>query len=313
MVSVIITSWKEPKTIGKCIRCIGNKEYSGIDDNFEIIQLSPDKETLDAGLKEAKNLKLSQKQFRQIEDPHKGKPYALKMAIKAAKGDLLIFTDGDTYFEENAVKYILEPFKDKNIGGVSGRPISMDSKDNIFGYWGHLLSESGHHRRCNQMKKVESTNYFKSDRTFFPMSGYIMATRKINFDIPQNVLSDDAYISYELRNNGYEIAYVPKAICYVKYPTNLNDYYKQKVRSLGGFIQLEQFGVFKKDKQSRSILIELPYAFFVLAYPKNFKELLWSLLLFPVRLMTWIKIFWERKILRKDMSKSGWERIESTK
>jgi cellulose synthase/poly-beta-1,6-N-acetylglucosamine synthase-like glycosyltransferase len=41
--------------------------------------------------------------------------------------------------------------------------------------------------------------------------------------------SDDGYISYQLRNEGYEIAYAQKAECFVKYPTTLKDYYKQKV------------------------------------------------------------------------------------
>ena len=76
---------------------------------------------------------------------------------------------------------------------------------------------------------------------------------------------------------------------------------------------MKRMGIFKRDKQSRSFLIELPYAFFVLRYPRNIQEFCWSLLLFPVRLMTWIRIVWERDILKKGMPKSGWERIESTK
>jgi len=312
MITVIVTSWKEPKTIGKCIKCIADSSYSGIASTFEILQISPDKETLDAGLKAAKELGLKRSQYIQIQDPQKGKPYALKLAIEQAHGDILIFTDGDTYFERDSVKYLLEPFEDTSIGGVSGRPVSGDSKTNMMGYWGHLLSDAAHHRRINTMSE-KNGNYYTSRKQFFPMSGYIMATRRLSFPIPHNVLSDDAYISYSIRNIGKQIAYAPNAKCYVKYPTNIKDYYKQKVRSLGGFIQLKQFGVFKKDKQSRSILIELKYAFFVLRYAKNLKEFLWSLLLFPIRLITWIRIFWERVILKKDMPKLGWERIESTK
>jgi cellulose synthase/poly-beta-1,6-N-acetylglucosamine synthase-like glycosyltransferase len=312
MISVIITSWKEPNTIAKCIRCIADKKYSGLDKEFEILQLSPDKETLLAGSKEANRLKLTNSQYTQIKDPQKGKPFALKMAIKQAKGDILIFTDGDTYFGKNAVKNLISPFEDKEIGGVSGRPVSGDKKDNIFGYWGHLLSDSAHHRRCNMMKRVEDKEYFKSDKSFFPMSGYIMASRKIDFEIPNEVLSDDAYISYFIRNKGQQIAYAPKATCFVKYPTNLKDYYKQKVRSIGGFIQLKSYGIFQKDRQSRSLFIELPYAFFVIKYAKSIKELLWSLALFPVRLYTWFRIYWERVVVKKDFTKT-WVRIESTK
>lgn len=312
MVSIIIASRQEPKTIGKCIKCIVDRKYSGLSEPFEVIQVSPDKETLNAGMNMAKELKLSSNEYIQINDPMRGKPYALGLALKKAKGEILLFTDGDSYFEKNTVKYLLEPFKNENVGGVTGRTLSMDSKTNMMGYWGHLLADAAHDRRVTVMN-VKEDSYYLSDKRFFPMSGYIMATRNYDFKIPSNVLSDDAYISYFIRNLGKEIAYSPKAICYVKYPTTLNDYYKQKVRSLGGYIQLKRLGIFKRDKQSRSLGIEMKYALFVLKYPKNFKELLWSLSLFPVRVITWIKIYWQRVILKKDMPKSGWERIESTK
>lgn len=313
MISVIITSFKEPRTIRKCISSIADRKYSGIPNPFEIIQVSPDELTLKQGKKEANRLGLNKKQYIQIRDPKKGKPYALRMALKKARGDFIILTDGDVYFEENAVKELLKPFENKNVGGVSGRPVSQDSRNNRYGYWGHLLSDSADHRRKNRMECIDNKHYYVSKENFFPMSGYIMAIKNIDLNIPSNVLSDDAYISYTLRNMGLDIAYAPKAVCYVKYPTNLKDYYKQKVRSLGGFKQLKRMGVFKKDKQSRSFLIELSYAFFVLKYPENIEEFFWSLLLFPVRLITWIKILWERDILKKDMPKEGWERIESTK
>jgi cellulose synthase/poly-beta-1,6-N-acetylglucosamine synthase-like glycosyltransferase len=313
MISVIITSFKEPKTIRKCISSIADRKYSGIPNPFEIIQVSPDELTLKQGRKEANRLKLSKKQYVQVVDPKKGKPFALKMALKKARGEIIILTDGDVYFERGAVEELIKPFENKNIGGVSGRPASQDSRDNCFGYWGHLLSDSADHRRKGTMNAVEGKEYYVSGENFFPMSGYIMAVRNMNIDIPKDVLSDDAYISYFIRNKGLDIAYAPRAVSYVKYPTNLRDYYKQKIRSLGGFKQLKRMGIFQRDRQSRSFLIELTYAFYVLRYPENLREFWWSLLLFPVRLITWIRIVWERDILKKGMPKGGWERIESTK
>lgn len=313
MITVIIASFKEPKTVGRCIASIANKRYSGLKGQFEIIQVSPDSLTLKAGKKEANKQRLGKKTFIQIKDPKKGKPYALKMAFKRAKGDIIILTDGDTYFDKWAVKELLSPFNDDKIGGVSGRPVSQDDINNKYGYWGHLLSDAAHHRRSTVMEKVKDKNYYISNKTFFPMSGYIMAIRNIDFDIPRDVLSDDAYLSYYIRNKGLEIGYTPEAICFVKYPTNFKDYLKQKVRSLGGFTQLKRMGIFKKDKQTRSFGIELKYTFFVIKYAKNIKQFFWSILLFPTRLITWICIFWERTILRRGMPKDGWERIDSTK
>ena len=294
MVTVIITSYKEPGTIGKAIRSISSKDY-------EIIQISPDSETLNAGSKVARELKI-EKNFKQIKDPCKGKPHALNLAFKEAKGDILVLTDGDVFFDENAIEKLIKPFKNNDVGGVSGRPVSRDKKNTMMGYFGHLLSDAAHHKRMNVIGKGE----------FFPMSGYIMATRNYKIELPDDVLSDDAYISYAIANKNKKIAYAPKARAFVKYPTNLNDYYKQKVRSLGGYLQLEEYGVVKNEKKTRTLRDELAYFWFPFSYASNLREFFWSILLFPIRIITWIKIFFDRKVFKKDFKKS-WTRVESTK
>ncbi len=294
MITVIITSYKEPKTIGEAIKSIASKDY-------EIIQISPDSETLNTGLEVAKKSGI-QKNFKQIKDPCKGKPHALNLAFKEAKGEILVLTDGDVFFEKKAVEELIKPFENKNIGGVSGRPVSRDKEDTMMGYFGHLLSDAAHHKRVNAVKKD----------AFFPMSGYVMAIRNYNFKLPEDVLSDDAYISHVIANKNKKIAYTPKARAFVKYPTNLDDYYKQKVRSLGGYLQLEEYGIIKKEKNTRKFRDELAYFWFPFSYASNIKEFFWSILLFPIRMITWIKIFFDRKIYKKDFKKS-WTRIESTK
>lgn len=302
MITVIITSWKEPKTIGKAIQSVGDVSYSGIPDDFEVIQVSPDDETLQAGYKMSQKLKLGEK-FIQIRDPQKGKPYAYKMAIDIAKGDIIITTDGDVYFGEKAIEHIVKAFEDKRIGGVSGRPISAQSKDTFWSYIGNLLADSAHHKRTSTANKNE----------FFPMSGYIMAFRKIKLAIPQDVLSDDAYISYIIAKSGKLIGYAPQALAYIKYPDNYKDYMKQKVRSHGGYQQLKKYPEIQGMKTTRTFLDELRYFWFPIAYAKNIREFFWSLLLYPLRIIQWIRIFYERVILKKGMSATGWDRIESTK
>jgi len=310
MLTVVIISYKEPKTIAKAIRCIADPKYSGIPKNFEVIQVSPDKETLLLGEAEAKKLKLGKK-YIQIKDPKKGKPFALNLAIKKARGDIILQTDGDAYFGKGAVKTLLIPFKNPIIGGCTGHPVPINTRNNFFGYIAHLLTDSGDHRRKSQSKLADG--YYISGKNFFPMSGYILCTRKIFKTIPNDVLADDAYISYLIRNKGYEIAYTQNAKVYVKFPTNFKDYFKQKVRSIGGYLQLNKYCILKRDKQSRNFFIELKYALYVLTYPKKPIEFLWSLLLFPVRLITWIKILYNVVFNKQKMPKTGWERIESTK
>ncbi len=297
MISIIITSYKESKTIGKAIESV----CDGLSKDYEIIQISPDKETLDAGLKKAKELKISEK-FKQLQDPCKGKPHALNLALNEAKGNILVLTDGDVFFDKNATTELIKPFEDSNVYGVTGRPVSRDEKDTMMGYFGHLLSDAAHHKRMRTLKETK----------FFPMSGYIMAIRNFHLKLPEDVLSDDAYISYIVENKGKKIDYAPNARAFVKYPKNLKDYYKQKVRSLGGYLQLQEYGIVKEGKKIRTLKDELAYFWFPFSYASNIRELFWSKLLFPIRLITWIKIFFDRKVFKKNFVKS-WTRIESTK
>jgi cellulose synthase/poly-beta-1,6-N-acetylglucosamine synthase-like glycosyltransferase len=132
MISIIITSWKESKTIGKAIECIAKSTYSGIPKDFQIIQVSPDKETLDAGNLKAKELGI-EKNYLQLKDPQKGKPIALNMALKMTKGEIILLTDGDVYWGENAVKEMIDAFQNKSIGGVTGRPVAVNNRNTQFG------------------------------------------------------------------------------------------------------------------------------------------------------------------------------------
>ncbi len=301
-ISIIITAWKEPKTIEKLFESIlfeleiyKNKNYE-----IEILLACPDKETKISAEKVCE--KYNFQNFIHIQDEQKGKPSALKLLFEKATGEIWILSDGDTFWGKNALQNLVIKFSDENVGGVSGHPVSIDEKNNIFGYWGHLLAESANHKRTISSQKNE----------FFPMSGYLMAIRKPNFQIPTEVLSDDAFISYKILESGKKISYSENSKVFIKYPKNLSDWYKQKARSLGGYLQLKNFFVLKNSKKTRTFFDELKYFWFPFSYAKNLKELFWSSLLFPARLFLWIKIFWERKVLKKDFAKT-WVRIESTK
>lgn len=313
MVSILLTAWREEGSIDKVIKCICDPEYSGISNDYELILGCPDEETYQAALNTVKELGIEDK-FVYVKDPKKGKPLALNMMMDQAKGDIYIFTDGDVWFEKDAVKYLMKHLENPEVFAVTGRPISADSENNMMGYFGHLLSDAAHHKRSIDLttEPAGKSLAFVKKRLFFPVSGYIYATRKFEHRFPDDCLVDDAYISYVIFNEGKRIVYEPKAIVYVKYPTTLSDYFKQKKRSVGGYMQLWKYGVIKPETKTRTFWRELEYFWFPIKYAKNFKQLIWSILLYPIRLWLWIEIYWERKILNKDFEKT-WVRIESTK
>ncbi len=333
MISIIITTYKEEKTIQKVIENILDPDFSGIgkhtlDKDFEIIICAPDKKTLNTAQKTLNKKKYKNINSIFIKDPGKGKPIALNMCFKKAKADWLLLTDGDVFFEKNAVYKLIDTLEkavlknkflnhkkdNKLIGAVTGRPVSLNKKTSMLNYWGNLLSDAAHHKRKIDLSddpKGLSTKFIPK-RKFFPISGYISIIRNINIKIPNDCLVDDAYISYTLINQNYQIKYAPKAKVKVKYADNLNDYFKQKKRSTGGFVQLWKYGIVKEETKTRGFKQELEYFWFPLKYANSLKELIWSIILYPVRFLLWLQIYWERKILKKNFAKT-WVRIESTK
>jgi biofilm PGA synthesis N-glycosyltransferase PgaC len=290
MITVIITAFKEPKTIGKAInQVLKNK----IRDKYEILVLAPDAETLN----EAKNYAKKHRQIKVIKDKGEGKPSALNLAFTKAKGNILILSDGDVYMDEKAIQPLLDKLKDSKVGAVSGHPISVDSRSTKLGYWSHLLTDM-----------VDS---WRKKSKFISCSGYLYAARKkLLKPLPKETLSDDAYNSHIIAEQGYKIEYSTTSFVYIKYPSTFSDWIKQKKRSAGGYNQLKY--LLKNKSTDRTLLKESGGIFQVLKYPKNLKEFFWTLQLIVARIYLWALIFWDINVKKKDFKKV-WVRIESTK
>lgn len=298
MVSIILTSKHEPKTVGKAVQCLIDRKYSGLSGDFELITVVPDQPTENAIREVVKNYKISN--WVNLRDKEEGKPRAVNQAFKAAKGDILLLTDGDVYLEKNAVKLLIDKINsDKSIGGVSGKPCSTQSNKTFWGYTGNMFLAAAHKKRTEAAIKGRS----------FAMSGYIMAIRNFHLSIPDKVF-DDIYISYEIMHQGHKIAYEPEAKVYIKQPAHFKDWVSQKVRNIRG--QQDQRLPQVNGNEKRSFTDELKYVFFAITYAKTINEFFWSLLNYPLRLYIWLLV-WKTKYIQKQSSTEIWKRIDSTK
>src|SRR3989338_978644 len=121
MIHIIITSYNEPKATARAVNAFLNQK---IKDNFEIIVVDPFPEVEEYIKKNIKN-----KNVKFFLDPGEGKSYALNILFQEYAGnenDIFILTDGDVYVSNNTVKEILKKFEDKEVGCVTGKPVSLD-------------------------------------------------------------------------------------------------------------------------------------------------------------------------------------------
>ena len=297
MIDIIITSYNEPKST---LRAVNSFLVQNVNKNLRVIVCDP---FLEVGEFLKKNV--IDKRVSFFLDPGEGKSYALNILLREFSGDkndIFVFTDGDVHVSENSLHEIIKAFQDPNVGCITGKPVSVDTKNDKFGYWSHVAFSG-----IDGVRKKLSKN-----NEFFECSGYLFGIRKnVVMDFPLDV-SEDSVIPYLFWKKGYKIKYIPEVEVYVKNPSTWEDWENQKVRNIKGHENLSK--LFPEMPRTKSFLNEIRYGFFhVLFYPRNFKEFLWTLQLFNARLKIYKKAFWQLR--KKEVYSDGWREteIESTR
>jgi len=298
MIHIIITSYNEPKATLKAVNSFLQQD---IKEDYKIIVADPFPEV---GEFLKKNIK--DKNFEFILDSGEGKPYALNILLdkfySRNTDDILIFSDGDVYVSKNSVREIINRFKNKKIGCVTGRPISIDSTKKRYGYWAKILYSAINNVRAR----------LDLQKKFFQSTGYLFAIRngilkEIPLDIPE-----DAIIPYLLWKKGYRNSYAPNAKVYIKYPDNWNDWVNQRVRTIKSHENIRK--ITPDMPRTKSFFNEIKEgALFAILQPRSLKQFLWIIQLYFARLYIYYKSF--REIKKKEAFDPGWRKteIKSTK
>lgn len=293
MIDIIITSYNEHKSTLKAVQTFLEQAPNK---NSRIIVCDPFLE-----VKEFLKQHINDKRVKFFLDPGEGKSHALNLLMEKFSGtndDIFIFTDGDVYVSPNTTSSIIEAFKDKKIGCITGNPTSLDPRNTKYGYWSHLLFSG--------IDKVR--NKLSINENFFECSGYLFAIRKsIISNFPIDV-SEDSVIPYLIWKKGYKIKYLPEVKVYVKNPSNIKDWENQKIRNIKGHENLKKF--FPDMPRTKSFKNEIKYGFFhALFYPRNLKELFWTMQLFNARFRIYKKSFQDLK--SEEIYFDGWRETET--
>jgi len=291
--SILITAFREATTVGRAIETF----LTQLPEGAEILVVCPDPATTAV----VDDYAARYPAVRHVADPQRGKPAALNVGLKAARGDVVVLSDGDVVVAGDALAPLLAPFEDLQVGAVSGRPASASPRDTLLGYWSHLLTEGVHQMRLSRDRAGQ----------FLVCSGYLFALRRALIErVPEDALAEDAVISHRVARQGYRIRYAPQACVFVKYPATYRDWLRQKVRSAGGYAQDY---VRRSPLRMRSPWLEIANGTcLALRYPRNLREFLWTLLLFAARLHLWLLVFINVRLLHRPLT-ALWQRVETTK
>jgi cellulose synthase/poly-beta-1,6-N-acetylglucosamine synthase-like glycosyltransferase len=149
-----------------------------------------------------------------------GKVKILNKVISKAKGDIIVFSDANSIYENDALRKIAICFSDKNIGCVSGRLKYIDANSTAVG-----RGENLYWRHENFIKKYES----KLGKLLVT-NGSIHAVRKSIYPYPNPEIADDFSIPILIQSKGYKVIYEPEAIAYEVVTKNFQEEIFQKTR-----------------------------------------------------------------------------------
>ena len=123
------------QTIISCINQnypIDKLEVIVIDDCSNDKSVEKIKEIVDKLVKENERFEVKDRIKYIVQKQNAGKREALAVGAKEAKHDLLVFVDSDSFLAPNAIRNLVQPFKDPKMGGVAGRTDVANTYTNVL-------------------------------------------------------------------------------------------------------------------------------------------------------------------------------------
>lgn len=127
-VTVIIPCFNEEQWIQRTILSCINQDYPAdklevmvVDDCSNDHSVEKIQEMIERLKAEGSRYKVGERLSYYVQPHNMGKREAMAVGAKHAKHELLVFVDSDSFVDPFAIRNIVQPFKDKEMGGVSGR------------------------------------------------------------------------------------------------------------------------------------------------------------------------------------------------
>lgn len=196
MVTVVMSAHDEAGAIGDRIENLLASDYPP--ERLEIIVVS-DGSTDDTARIAAS---FADRGVQALDLERVGKAAALDAAVSRATGDIVVFTDANTAFDDDAIRRLVRPFADPTVGGVAGdqlyvRPQRGDSSQGERSYWDF----------DRRLKVAES-----AAGNVVSATGAIYALRR-EFVEPVRVgVTDDFFVSTGAIAAGHRLVFAPDAI-----------------------------------------------------------------------------------------------------
>ncbi len=322
MVSILMPAHNESDILYNVVKEMTELNYP----NYELIMIN-DGSSDDTG-EVLKNIVRMYENVRVIDlKKNCGKANALYLGTIAAKGEILVGVDADSYLDKNALRYLVSHFINKRngerVGAVTGNPRVRNR--------GTLLGKLQLCEYASIISLIKRTQRILGK--VMTVSGVCVAYRKkalleCGF-WDRDMMTEDIAVTWKLEKNFWDVRYEPRALCWMLVPETIKGLWRQRKRwAEGGLEVIFRHGdIFKSWKRRRMfpIYLEQVCSFFwsvcwliltlillILEFQGKtvFTEYIWkSQFLSFVCLFQFVVAIWLESHYDKQILKSSWSVI----
>ncbi|WP_406494607.1 glycosyltransferase [Streptomyces sp. NBC_01604] len=225
-VSVIVPAYNEKECIANTLKSLAQSTHP-----IEIIVVDDGSTDGTSEIARSAADSLGMFNVRVIRQENAGKPAALNNGVRSASHDLVVMMDGDTVFEADTVRQLVQPFADPEVGAVAGNA-KVGNRDTVIGAWQHIEYVMGFNldRRMYDLLRCMPT-----------IPGAIGAFRREAVlqvgGMSEDTLAEDTDITIAMHREGWRVVYQEHARAWTEAPGSLKQLWSQRYRWSYGTMQ----------------------------------------------------------------------------
>ncbi|GAA3335903.1 glycosyltransferase [Amorphoplanes nipponensis] len=222
-VSIIVPAYNEKAGIEAAVRSLAGGDYPDI----EVVVVDDGSTDGTAAIVE----RMALPNVRVIRVPNGGKANALNTGIALARHDIIVTVDGDTIFEPDSIRMLVQPFASPAVGAVAGN-VKVGNRQTLVAAWQHIEYVIGFNldRRLYEVLNCMPT-----------VPGAIGAFRRAALaevgGISDETLAEDTDVTMALCRAGWRVVYEERARAWTEAPATLEQLYRQRYRWSYGTMQ----------------------------------------------------------------------------
>ena len=244
-VSILVPCYNEEETIENTVEELSQIQYP----DYEIIAINDGSSDNTAEVLRRLLPIYDKLRFIDLKE-NNGKANALYLGLIAAKGEILMGVDSDSYIMPDALNYIVphftNPFNGERVGAVTGNPRVRNRSS--------LLAKIQLCEYASIISLIKRTQRIWGK--VMTVSGVVVAFRKralLNCRLwDRDMITEDIGVTWKLEKKFWDIRYEPRALCMMLVPETIKGLYKQRKRwAEGGMEIIRRHGNLFKDWKTR--------------------------------------------------------------